>query len=137
MIQIGQLSVRQASLLIREFVIPHWKNCIYCDKTVSSQMTLDHIIAKANYEKFSKILPNGMNSIENFLISCKPCNNHKGNMHLTPWIIEYRPETPDHLLKLFKELDGIIVNGIDYGKGVRNTILQLLKEEKTNQPNNI
>lgn len=94
-------------------------------------MTVDHIVPKAALGDFTDVLQNGINSVENMLISCKKCNNTRGNKLLSKWLSE-KMEAVGYLLNYFRELKGIKINGIDYANGVKRTILQTLIAEKVN-----
>lgn len=123
-------SVTQSSKLIREFILPHWENCIYCNRKVSASMTVDHIVPKSNYDSFIELLPNGMNSIENLLISCRRCNNLRGNMPFSTWVSEYRPDTVINFINFLKKINGIQFEGVDYSQSLFSTVLNLLEIEK-------
>lgn len=132
MLFLPQPSVRQSSRIIRESVLPHWQNCVYCNKKVSSQMTLDHIIPKAAQEEFEMFLPDGINSVENLVIACRECNNARGHMPLPEWLLKYKPEARIYLLDFFRTLEGIMLKGVDYIKGIKKNMLLVFDAGKAN-----
>lgn len=123
-------SVRQSSRLIREFALPRWKTCVYCDKPVHSQMTVEHFIPKSCYDSFGIKLDDGVNSLENLAIACKPCNNNRRDMLFSKRLLTLNPNPVWHFLDYISTFNGTIINGIDYGKGLASTTLKLLEFEK-------
>lgn len=123
-------SVRQSSRQIREYALPHWKSCVYCDKKVHTEMTVEHLIPKSSYDKFGINLKDGVNSLENLIIACRRCNNERQDMFLSKRLLTLNPNPVEHFVDFIKTFNGTIINGIDYGKSLGATMLKLLEFEK-------
>lgn len=71
--------------------------CVYCGKEEKKDLTIDHLIPRTRWEeiKAERDLEFSLNSFQNCVSSCKPCNQKKSNKLLVElgWP-EIKPQKP-------------------------------------------
>ena len=75
---------------IREYLLEKWgRKCAYCGK-VNRRLEIDHIKPKSR---------GGSNAVSNLLISCRKCNEKKGNLSIK----EFLKKKPKIIFKILKQ----------------------------------
>ena len=114
---VAGIQYQQGTLLgyeIREYLLEKWgRKCAYCSAT-ECRLEIDHIIPKS---------AGGSNRASNLLISCRTCNQKKGNQKLTDFL-KYNPQLVKQIERFRKTplKDAAAVNA------TRNAVGNRLKE---------
>ena len=62
-------------------------HCAYCGKEIEyKDMQVDHMYSKSSGESYAKIVGKvELESMENYMPTCRRCNNYKSNLSLPEW----------------------------------------------------